>query len=75
VDTHTTQAPARVRWQRPPLYEPHVSVRCAVIEALGRMRHPLASTMLSDAVQDRDPAARTAAEHALARHDLRASAD
>jgi HEAT repeat protein len=75
VDTLATLAPARVGWLRPALSDPDVSVRCAVIEALGRMRHPLASTMLSDAVQDRDPAARTAAEHALARHDLRASAD
>jgi HEAT repeat protein len=75
VETLGALPPARVAWLRRALSDADVSVRCAVIEALGRMRHPVASAMLADAVQDPNPAARAAAEHALARHDLRATAD
>jgi len=44
-----------------------VEVRHAVIEALGRMRHPVASQVLSDALDDKQPEVRTAAIAALRR--------
>lgn len=74
VDALAGLPSTRVAWLRPALRDADVSVRCAVLEALGRMRHPLASAMLAEAVQDPDPAAHVAAAHALARHDLRATA-
>ena len=63
----------RVAWLRPALENDDVGVRCAVIEALGRMRHRAASALLAEALGDREPAVRAAAAHALARLDLRAT--
>ncbi|HYP29945.1 MAG TPA: HEAT repeat domain-containing protein [Blastocatellia bacterium] len=42
------------------------SVRQAVVEALGRTKHPLASETLSGALDDEDPSVRLAAVNALA---------
>ena len=44
-----------------------LEVRRAVIEALGRMRHPVASEVLSQALDDQQPEVRTAAIAALRR--------
>ena len=64
---------ARVAWLRPALTDPDVHVRCAMIEALGQMRHRAASALLAEALHDDAPIVRAAAAHALARLDLRAS--
>jgi HEAT repeat protein len=63
----------RVRWLRPSLHHEDVAVRFAVIEALGRMRHREASSLLAEALEDPAPAVTAAAAHALARLDLRAT--
>jgi HEAT repeat protein len=55
------------------LSDPSVGVRCVVVEALGRMRSPLAAGPLSAALRDGDAIVRLAAAHALARLDLRAT--
>ena len=63
----------RAAWLRPALAKEDVAVRCAVIEALGRMRHHAASPLLAEALDDESPAVVAAATHALARLDLRAT--
>jgi HEAT repeat protein len=63
----------RAAWLRPALARGDVAVRCAVIEALGRMRHRAASPLLAEALHDESPAVGAAATHALARLDLRAT--
>jgi HEAT repeat protein len=55
------------------LAHPDVGVRCVVVEALGRMRSPLASAALARALRDDAPIVQLAAAHALARLDLRAT--
>jgi HEAT repeat protein len=46
---------------------PQASVRRAVVEALGRMKHPLASEILIQALDDREASVRLATVSALAR--------
>jgi len=55
------------------LSHPDVAVRCAVVEALGRMRQPAASALLAEALHDAEESVRVAAEHALGRRDVRAA--
>ena len=57
-------------WVGRGLEHPDVAVRCAVVEALGRTRHPAAQPLLVGALRDADEAVRLAAAHALARLDL-----
>lgn len=47
------------------LAHPHPAVRCAIVDVLARMRHPLASAAIRDALDDADPAVREAALTAL----------
>lgn len=63
----------QVAWVGDGLAHPEVHVRCAVIEALGRMPHRAAQPLLAGALEDPAPAVRLAAAHALHRIDLRAA--
>jgi hypothetical protein len=74
VDALARLPASRMAWVRPALAHANVAVRYAVIEALGRMRHRAASSMLAEALDDEEPAVVAAAAHALARLDLRATA-
>jgi HEAT repeat protein len=53
------------------LRHPNVGVRCAVVEALARMRHAGASSLLATALLDEAPSVRLAAAQALGRRDVR----
>jgi HEAT repeat protein len=48
-------------------------VRCAVVEALARRKHPDASRLIASALEDRFAEVRLAAAHALRRMDVRAA--
>ena len=63
--------PDQVQWIGHGLRHEHPGVRCAVIEALGRMRHRQAASLLAGALEDPEPAVRVAAAQALTRLDLR----
>jgi HEAT repeat protein len=62
-----------VPWVARGLATDDAAVRCAVIEALGRMPHHSASHALASALHHADEATRVAATYALARRDLRAA--
>ena len=49
------------------------SVRCVVVEALGRLELPSAAATLATALHDDEPVVRFAAAQALGRRDLRAA--
>jgi HEAT repeat protein len=49
------------------LDHPQKDVRCAVVDALGRRKHPAAADVLSRALDDEDPSVRSAAVLAFAR--------
>ena len=61
----------QVKWVGRGLAHEDPGVRCAVIEALGRMRHPHATPLLAGALEDPSRAVRLAAAQALGRLDLR----
>ena len=73
VATLATLPEARVAWLRGALGDGDVHVRCAVIEALGRMRHRAASALLAETLRDPHPGVHAAAAYALGRADLRAT--
>jgi HEAT repeat protein len=73
VDALARLGEEQVPWLARGLGHADVAVRCAVIEALGRMRHGRAAPVLAAALRDEEEAARVAAAHALARIDLRAA--
>ena len=75
VATLATLPEERLAWLRAGLDDGDVHVRCTVIEALGRMRHRAASALLAEALRDPHPGVHAAAAYALARADLRATAD
>jgi hypothetical protein len=62
-----------VPWVAGALATDDTAVRCAVIEALGRMPYDSASAALASALHHTDEATRAAATYALARRDLRAA--
>jgi HEAT repeat protein len=47
------------------LHHPQTAVRRAIVQTLGRMKHPLASNLLSSALEDEDAAVRSAAANAI----------
>jgi HEAT repeat protein len=57
--------PQRIEWVAKGLGHHQVEVRQAVIEALGRMKHPLASEFLAKALDDKDATVRLNAVAAL----------
>lgn len=61
----------QVQWVGRGIAHDDPGVRCAVIEALGRRRHPHATSLLARALEDPAPAVRLAAAQALGRLDLR----
>jgi len=62
-----------VAWVGEGLEHPDTAVRCAVIEALGRMGHSSASALLASALRGGDEATRAAALYALGRLDVQAA--
>lgn len=60
-----------IDWVGQGLRHEHVGVRCAVVEALARMRHAGASSLLTAALRDEAPSVRLAAAQALGRLDVR----
>jgi HEAT repeat protein len=54
------------------LQDPDASIRCSVIEILGRVKRSDLSRAVSAALDDSDQSVRSAAEQALTRRDLRA---
>ena len=62
-----------VAWVGHGLQHADVDVRCAVVEALSRMRHPAASALLVGALEDAAGVVRLAAAQALGRLDVRFS--
>jgi HEAT repeat protein len=73
VDALATLDERQVPWVERGLELPDLHVRCAMIEALGRMAHRAAAPRLAAALHDAEPAIRLAAAHALERLDLRAA--
>jgi HEAT repeat protein len=73
VDALARATEAQLPWLGRGLAHADVHVRCAVVEALGRMRHRGASALLAGALADEALAVRAAAAHALRRLDLRAA--
>jgi HEAT repeat protein len=71
VDALATLDGRQLPWVARGLALPDVHVRCALIEALGRMGHGAAAPLLAGALHDPEPAVRVAAAHALERLDLR----
>jgi HEAT repeat protein len=61
----------QIEWVGRGLKHEDVAVRCAVVEALARMRHRTASSLLAEALVDETPVVRLAAAHALGRVDVR----
>lgn len=61
----------QIEWVGRGLQHGDVAVRCAVVEALARMRHGTASSLLAASLVDESPAVRLAAAHALGRLDVR----
>ncbi len=73
VDALASLGEDQVPWVARGLDLPDVHVRCAVVEALGRMGHGAAAPRLGRALHDEEPAVRLAAAHALGRLDLHAA--
>ena len=73
VATLATLPEERVVWLRGALDDGDVHLRCAMVEALGRMRHRAASVLLAEALRDPHPGVHAAAAYALSRADLRAT--
>ncbi|HEX2779700.1 MAG TPA: HEAT repeat domain-containing protein, partial [Gemmatimonadaceae bacterium] len=65
------QDEAQVEWIGRELRAADGSVRCILVEALGRMKHRAASALLAEALHDPAVAVRFAAVQALGRRDLR----
>lgn len=61
----------QIEWVGRGLRHEDAAVRCAVVEALARMRHRAASSLLATALVDETPVVRLAAAHALGRLDVR----
>jgi HEAT repeat protein len=73
VDALAMLDEGQVPWVARGLALPDLHVRCATIEALGRMGHGAAAPLLAGALRDGEPAIRLAVAHALERLDLRAA--
>jgi HEAT repeat protein len=71
VDALATLDGRQLPWVARGLALADVHVRCATIEALGRMGGGGAAPLLAGALHDPEPAVRVAAAHALERLDLR----
>lgn len=69
----STLGPEHVPWIGRGLEHRDPGVRCTVVEALSRMRHPAATPLLVSTLDDPAPSVRVAATQALSRLDRRRS--
>ncbi|MEO5817688.1 MAG: HEAT repeat domain-containing protein [Gemmatimonadaceae bacterium] len=72
VDALATLGTPHIDWLRSALTHPDVSVRCVVIEALGRIGdNGAGAAVVASALNDQSDVVRAAAAHALSRIDVR----
>jgi HEAT repeat protein len=73
VDVLSALDESQLEWIEPGLAHPSAGIRLTLIDALGRMRHASAATLLAATLRDENPAVRRAGARALERVDIRST--